>query len=145
MGPCCEQTHAAFEVGLNLDQGQSVYSGWSDVDGSSQLRLCNTCTIDVMSWASSGSHFERERDVYAVTQKSLHFHKTGYYLELLNMYNGDLSISMKTNYHICITKYLNRYERIKKPLSLKSPHKYTFPFNSGAWFSAQLVAPYYPH
>ena len=31
MGPCCEQTHAAFEVGLNLDQGQGVYSGWSDV------------------------------------------------------------------------------------------------------------------
>ena len=25
-----------------------VYSGWSDVDGSSQLRLCHTCIIDVM-------------------------------------------------------------------------------------------------
>ena len=49
MGPCCEQTHAAFEVGLSLDQGQGVYSGWSDVDGSSQLRLCHTCIIDVMS------------------------------------------------------------------------------------------------
>ena len=47
-GPCCEQTHAAFEVGLSLDQGQGVYSGWSDVDGSSQLRLCRTCIIDVM-------------------------------------------------------------------------------------------------
>ena len=48
MGPCCEQTHAAFEVGLSLDQGQGVYSGWPDVDGSSQLRLCHTCIIDVM-------------------------------------------------------------------------------------------------
>ena len=38
----------AFEVGLSLDQGQGVYSGWSDVDGSSQLRLCHTCIIDVM-------------------------------------------------------------------------------------------------
>ena len=47
-GACCEQTHAAFEVGLSLDQGQGVYSGWSDVDGSSQLRLCNTCIIDVI-------------------------------------------------------------------------------------------------
>ena len=48
VGPCCEQTHAAFEVGLSLDQRQGVYSGWSDVDGSSQLRLCDTCIIDVM-------------------------------------------------------------------------------------------------
>ena len=48
VGPCCEQTHAAFEVGLSLDQGQGVYSGWSSVDGSSQLRLCYTCIIDVM-------------------------------------------------------------------------------------------------
>ena len=32
-GPCCEQTHAAFEVGLSLDQGQGVYSSVSDVDG----------------------------------------------------------------------------------------------------------------
>ena len=48
MGPCCEQTRAAFEVGLSLDQGQGVYSGWSDVDGSSQLRLCHTCIVDVM-------------------------------------------------------------------------------------------------
>ena len=48
MGPCCEQTHAAFEVGLSLDQGQGVYSGWSDVVVSSQLRLCHTCIIDVM-------------------------------------------------------------------------------------------------
>ena len=47
-GPCCEQTQAAFEVGLSLDQGQGVYSGWSDVVGSSQLRLCHTCIIDVM-------------------------------------------------------------------------------------------------
>ena len=47
-GPCCEQTHAAFEVGLSLDQGQGVYSRWSDVDGSSQLRLCHTCIIDIM-------------------------------------------------------------------------------------------------
>ena len=46
--PCCEQTHAAFEVGLSLDQGQGVYSGWSDVVASSQLRLCHTCIIDVM-------------------------------------------------------------------------------------------------
>ena len=49
MGPCCEQTHAPFEVGLSLDQGQGVYSGWSGVDGSSHLRLCHTCIIDVMS------------------------------------------------------------------------------------------------
>ena len=48
MGPCCEQTRAAFEVGLSLDQGQGVYSGWSDVVVSSQLRLCYTCIIDVM-------------------------------------------------------------------------------------------------
>ena len=48
VGPCCEQTHAAFEVGLSLDQGQGVYSGWSDVVVSSQLRLCHTCIIDVM-------------------------------------------------------------------------------------------------
>ena len=48
MGPCCEQTHAPFEVGLSLDHGQGVYSGWSDVVVSSQLRLCHTCIIDVM-------------------------------------------------------------------------------------------------
>ena len=48
VGPCCEQTRAAFEVGLSLDQGQGVYSGWSDVVVSSQLRLCHTCIIDVM-------------------------------------------------------------------------------------------------
>ena len=48
VGPCCEQTHAAFEVGLSLDHGQGVYSGWSDVVVSSQLRLCHTCIIDVM-------------------------------------------------------------------------------------------------
>ena len=48
VGPCCEQAHAAFEVGLSLDQGQGVYSGWSDVVVSSQLRLCHTCIIDVM-------------------------------------------------------------------------------------------------
>ena len=39
---------AAFEVGLSLDHGQGVYSGWSDVVVSSQLRLCHTCIIDVM-------------------------------------------------------------------------------------------------
>ena len=33
----------AFEVGLSLDQGQGVYSGWTDVDGSS-----HTCIIDVI-------------------------------------------------------------------------------------------------
>ena len=49
VGTCCEQTHAAFEVGLSLDQGQGVYSGWSDVVVSSQLRLCHTCIIDVMA------------------------------------------------------------------------------------------------
>ena len=49
MGPCCEQTHAAFEVGLSLDHGRGVYRGWSDVDGSSQLRLCHTCILDAMS------------------------------------------------------------------------------------------------
>ena len=48
MGPCCEQTHAAFEVGLSRDQGQGVYSGWSDVVVNSQLLLCHTCIIDVM-------------------------------------------------------------------------------------------------
>ena len=53
MGPCCEQTHAAPEVGLSLDQGQGVYSGWSDVVVSSQLRLCHTCIIDVMSLQNS--------------------------------------------------------------------------------------------
>ena len=47
-GPRCEQTHAAFEVGLSLDQGQGGYSSSSDVDGSSQVRLCHTCIIDVM-------------------------------------------------------------------------------------------------
>ena len=46
VGPYCEQTHAAFEMGLCLDQGQGVYSCWSDVGGSSQLRLCHTCIID---------------------------------------------------------------------------------------------------
>ena len=49
VGPCCEQTHAAFEVGLSLDPGQGVYSGWSDLVVSSQLRLCHTYIIDVMS------------------------------------------------------------------------------------------------
>ena len=49
-------TYAAFEVGLSLDQGQGVYSGWSDVlFVSSQLRLCNTCIVDVMS--SNGNIF----------------------------------------------------------------------------------------
>ena len=48
-GPCCEQTHAAFEVGVSFDQGQGVYSGWSDVVGSCQLRPCHTCIIDVMT------------------------------------------------------------------------------------------------
>ena len=48
VGPCCEQTHAAFEVGLSLDQGQGVYSGSSDVVVSSYIRLCHTCIIDVM-------------------------------------------------------------------------------------------------
>ena len=52
VGPCCEQTHAAFEVGLSLDHGQGVYSIWSDVVVSSQLRLCHTCIIDVMHWGS---------------------------------------------------------------------------------------------
>ena len=49
-GPCCEQTHAAFEVGLSLDHSQGVYSGWSDVVVSSQLRLCHTYIIDVMTY-----------------------------------------------------------------------------------------------
>ena len=48
VGPCCEQTHAAFEVGLSLYHGQGVYSGWSDVVVSSQLHLCHTSIIDVM-------------------------------------------------------------------------------------------------
>ena len=48
VGPCCEQTHAAFEVRLSLDQGQGVYRGWSDVYGSSQLRPFRTCIIDIM-------------------------------------------------------------------------------------------------
>ena len=48
VGPCCEQTHATFEVGLSLDHRQGVYSGWPDVVVSSQLRLCHTCIIDVM-------------------------------------------------------------------------------------------------
>ena len=47
-GACCEQTRAAVEVGLSLDQGQGVYSGKSDVDGSSQVRLRHTCIIDIM-------------------------------------------------------------------------------------------------
>ena len=50
VGPCCEQTHAAFEVELTLDHGQGVYSGWWNVDGNSQLRLCHTCIIDVMAF-----------------------------------------------------------------------------------------------
>ena len=49
VGPCCEQTHAAFEVGLSPDHRRGVYSGWSDVVVSSQLRLCHTCIIDVMA------------------------------------------------------------------------------------------------
>ena len=57
MGPCCEQTHAAFEVGLSLDQGQGVYSGWSDVVVSSQLRLCHTCIIDVMYFTDDTEFF----------------------------------------------------------------------------------------
>ena len=48
--PRCEQTHAAFEVVLSLDQGQGVYSGRSDVVGSSQVRVCHTCIIDVMGF-----------------------------------------------------------------------------------------------
>ena len=48
VGLCCEQTHATFEVGLSPDQGQGVYSGWSDVVINSQLHLCHTCIIDVM-------------------------------------------------------------------------------------------------
>ena len=41
VGPCCEQTHAAFEVGLSLDQGQGVYSGWWDVTNYvSAIRVC---------------------------------------------------------------------------------------------------------
>ena len=50
VGPCCEQAHAAFEVRLSLDHGQGVYSSWSDVVVSSQLRLCHTCIIDVMNF-----------------------------------------------------------------------------------------------
>ena len=49
VGPCCEKTHAAFEVGLSRDQGQGVYSGWSDVVVSSQLHLCHACIIDIMN------------------------------------------------------------------------------------------------
>ena len=51
VGPCCEQTHAAFEVGLSLDHSQGVYSRCSDVVVSSQLqlRLCHTCIVDVMA------------------------------------------------------------------------------------------------
>ena len=56
-GPCCEQTHAAYEVGLSLDQGQGVYSGRSDVVGSSQVRLCHTCIIDVMKECLSKSWY----------------------------------------------------------------------------------------
>ena len=52
VGLCCEQTHATFEVGLSPDQGQGVYSGWSDVVVNSQLHLCHTCIIDVMSHQS---------------------------------------------------------------------------------------------
>ena len=57
VGPCCEQTHAAFEVGLCLDQGQGVYSGWSDVVGSSQLRLCHTCILDGMGSSRACNRF----------------------------------------------------------------------------------------
>ena len=55
VSPCCEQTHTAFEVGLSLDHGQGVYSGWPDVDGSSQLRLCHTCIINVMACRLDGA------------------------------------------------------------------------------------------
>ena len=48
--------HAAFEVGLSRDQGQGVYSGRPNVDGSSQVRLCHTCIIDVMTKPSCGFH-----------------------------------------------------------------------------------------
>ena len=36
-------------MGLSLDQGQGVYSGWSDVDGSSQQPPCHTCIIELMN------------------------------------------------------------------------------------------------
>ena len=58
MGPCCEQTHAAFEVELNLDQVQGVYSGSSDVVVSSQLRLCHACIIDVMDRTCRLYHYD---------------------------------------------------------------------------------------
>ena len=49
-GSCCKQTHAAFEVGLSLDQGQGVYSHRSEVDDSSQVPLCHKCIIVVMTF-----------------------------------------------------------------------------------------------
>ena len=68
--PVYEQTHAAFEVGLSLDQGQGVYSGWSDVDGSSQLRLCHTCIIDVMVYVTaSSSRYFSMYIVFFITSK----------------------------------------------------------------------------
>ena len=65
MGPCCEQTHAAFEVGLSLDQGQGVYSGWSGVVGSSQLRLCHTCILDVMIYGGIYDQLPNFNDLYS--------------------------------------------------------------------------------
>ena len=61
VGPCCEQTHAAFEVGLSLDHGQGVYSGWSDVVVSSQLRLCHMCIIDVMACCNVNVNLAEDR------------------------------------------------------------------------------------
>ena len=74
-GSCCEQTCAAFEVGLSLDQGQGVYSGWSDVVVSSQLRLCHTCIIDVMKEFQSIKAQKEKQKINFKTNRNLRYDK----------------------------------------------------------------------
>ena len=42
--------------GIKSWPGQGVYSGWSDVVVSSQLRLCHMCIIDVMQYILHNTH-----------------------------------------------------------------------------------------
>ena len=42
VGPCCEQTHAAFEVRMKSWPGAGCLGGYC------HLRLCHTCIIDVV-------------------------------------------------------------------------------------------------
>ena len=96
MGPCCEQTDAAFEVGFILDQGQGVYSGCSNVDGSSQLRLCHTFIIDVMPCTPMPN----------VIVNSLSMHLGLFAFFRLSLYRKgfcDISLSQFTPFYMWIT------------------------------------------